>query len=201
MRVFIGTALLFVTLAVYFTCSALASDSTKPLMLMVEEQVNAFGGEAHVEPDWLEIKFRDGQLIRLRDGIPNDLAGTGLNSPEAQYLLTTVLAGANWLRSQDVPEDKIDQLRAEAQHVSGTAMPDLNLYFRLWLPAGLDPNHIAVMLLQLPEVEAVYRVPRPAPLPAVPDYYSGTASAISTLPEAGAGRRHRWIFCAYSSRR
>ena len=107
MRVFIGAALPFATLVLYFTCSALASDSTMSLMLKVRSKSKHLRGEAHVEPDLLEIKFRDGQLIRLLNGIPTDLAGTGLNSPEAQYLLKTVLAGANWLRSQDVPEDKI----------------------------------------------------------------------------------------------
>jgi hypothetical protein len=162
------TILLFALVVASFASHVVASDTNGPPALAVEEQVKGVGGEHHVEPDLLEIKFRDGQTIRLRDSIPRDINGKALTSPEAQDLLKNRLAGATWMRSQDLPEEEIDRLRLEAQQISGVPLPDLNLYFRLRLPPDVDANKAAVMLLHLPEVEAVYRVPRPPPYPLLP---------------------------------
>lgn len=117
------------------------------------------------EPDTLEIKFREGQHIRLRNGVPTDTAGQGLlTHAQARELLRQV-AGGQWTRSQDVPEETLDAMRAEGQHNTGKPLPDLNLYFRLRLPPGLDTERIATAFRQLPEVESVQTAPRPAPPP------------------------------------
>ena len=117
------------------------------------------------EPDTLEIKFREGQQIRLRDGVPTDVAGQGLlTHARARELLRQVAEG-QWTRSQEVSEETLDAMRAEGQRNTGQPLPDLNLYFRLRLPPGLDTERIAAAFRQLPEVESVQTVPRPAPAP------------------------------------
>ncbi|HEX7961241.1 MAG TPA: hypothetical protein VF493_15055, partial [Terriglobales bacterium] len=73
-------------ITLFYTCPAFASDLEDKLMAAVEEQMESLGGKSRVEAQLLEIKFHDGQLIRLRNGLPVDLAGTGLKSQTTQYL-------------------------------------------------------------------------------------------------------------------
>lgn len=162
------------SVAIWLCLNSLAHASdVERALLLVKERVQALGGEDRVEPDLLEIKFRDGLRIRLRDGIPTDLAGHGLHTPFAEHLLNVVLAGAEWMRSHDISEDALERLQAEGRP-QGSVQPDLNLYLRVRLPAGLDANAVAAEFQMLPEVEAVYRVPRPARAPAAPNYYNTT---------------------------
>jgi serine protease len=135
------------------------------------ETVMAVGGPAFVEADLLEIKFHENQLIRLRNDRPEDLAGRGLKHAQARALLQRVASG-KWMRSHDVAEEALEQMQAEGERNAQEALPDLNLYFRLRLPPGLDADEMADAFRKLPEVEAVYRVPRPVPPPVAPDYYT-----------------------------
>ncbi|WP_224248227.1 immunoglobulin-like domain-containing protein [Hyalangium gracile] len=160
-----------VALALTGSTGALAADPQPAALAEVEAQVRALGGEEHVEADLLEIKFRDDQLIRLRDGMPTDLAGRGLRAPAASVLMKAV-SGGKWMRSHEVPEEALERLQAEGLKRTAEPQPDLNLYFRVRLPAVLDAQRIAAAFRELPEVEAVYRVPRPVETPLAPDYYS-----------------------------
>ncbi|WP_375765005.1 DUF4214 domain-containing protein [Archangium gephyra] len=162
---------------------ALAADSEKAAQEAAEAQVRALGGEEHVEADLLEIKFHDHQRIRLRSGVPTDLTGRGLRTAEAAMLLRAV-EGGRWMRSHDVSEEALERLQAEGEERTARPQPDLNLYFRLRLPVGLDAQRMAAAFRQLPEVEAVYRVPRPAELPTAPDYYSVSASSNQKYQDA-----------------
>lgn len=162
---------------------ALAADSERAALAAVEAQVRAHGGEGRVEADLLEIKFHDNQLIRLRNGAPTDLAGRALRTPEAVGLLRAVERG-RWMRSHDVAEEALERLQARGEQVTARPQPDLNLYFRVRLPVGLDANRIAAAFRQLPEVEAVYRVPLPVELPAAPDYYSVSSGLYQRYQDA-----------------
>lgn len=119
----------------------------------------------------LEIKFAESQEIRLRGGRPVDLRGRALTSEASRAVLGQVARG-EWLRSHDVSEEELETMRTQGLRATGEALPDLNLYFRLRLPPGLDAEAVARQLRALPEVEAVYHVPAPAPLPVAPDYYT-----------------------------
>ncbi|WNG53636.1 S8 family serine peptidase [Archangium gephyra] len=148
-----------------------------------EEQVRAVGGEIWVEPDLLEIKFHENQYIRLRNGLPMDLGGRGLRHAQAHEMLRQV-AGGKWSRSHEAAEEVLEELRSEGELRTREVLPDLNLYFQLRLPAGMDVDRIAESFRKLPEVEAVYRVPRPAPSPVAPDYYSVSSGSYQKYQDA-----------------
>jgi subtilisin family serine protease len=142
--------------------------------------------------DLLEIKFAEGQEIRLRDGRPVDLRGRALTGAATRRVLEQVARGA-WFRSHDVSEEKLETMRSQGRLASGRELPDLNLYFRLRLPPGLDADAIAGELRALPEVEAVYHVPAPAPSPVAPDYYtpgSGSYQRYQDVAPAGIDGRY-----------
>ena len=162
---------------------ALAMPAPEAARAAGAEQVRAVGGEERVEPDLLEIKFHENQYIRLRNGMPTDLGGRGLRHAQAHEMLRQV-AGGKWSRSHEVAEEVLEELRSEGELRTREALPDLNLYFRLRLPPGMEVDRIAAAFRQLPEVEAVYRVPRPAPSPVAPDYYSVSSGSYQKYQDA-----------------
>ncbi|QRN99638.1 DUF4214 domain-containing protein [Archangium violaceum] len=172
-----------ISLGLTGSTAALAADSERAALAGVEAQVRALGGEKSVEADLLEIKFHDNQLIRLRNGAPTDLAGRGLRTSQASVLLKAV-EGGRWMRSHDASEEALETLQAEGEKRTAEPQPDLNLYFRVRLPVGLDANRIAAAFLQLPEVEAVYRVPVPVEPPTAPDYYSVSTGSYQKYQDA-----------------
>ncbi len=131
------------------------------------------------ESGLIEIKFREGLQIRLRDGQPVDLDGTGLRSGAAQGLLDRYAAG-RWERSHaQVSEEFLAELQATGQARSGRALADLNLWFRLHLPAGIAAPEAWLDWTELAEVESVWYVDRPTPNPqaAIPNYRSFNPAA------------------------
>lgn len=133
----------------------------KQVVVTEQEQVAALGGAAFVEPDLLEIKFHDGLEIRLWNGQPSDRKGTNLKAPQAVGLLERMSKGGIWVKSFSVSEKTINKLQLNAVNKFLRDPGDLNLYFRLRLPKGSQANEILAEFQTLPEVEAVYRVPRP----------------------------------------
>jgi hypothetical protein len=139
-----------------------------------------------VASDLLEIKFVDGQEIRLRDGRPVDLRGRSLTGAASRRVLEQVTRG-EWSRSHEVSEEKLEAMRSQGRFATGRELPDLNLYFRLRLPPGQDTESIAAQLRALPEVEAVYHVPAPAPAPVAPDYYTPGSGSYQRYQDAAPG--------------
>ncbi|WP_375765125.1 S8 family serine peptidase [Archangium gephyra] len=139
-----------------------------------------------VVPGLLEIKFVDGQEIRLRNGRPVDLRGRALTSTASRRVLERVARGA-WLRSHDVSEEKLEAMRFQGQRATGGELADLNLYFRLRLPPGLDAEDLAGQLRALPEVEAVHHVPAPPPSPVVPDFYTPGSGSYQRYQDPAPG--------------
>jgi serine protease len=137
-------------------------------------------------PGVLEVKFREGREIRLRGGVPVDVAaGRAVALPRR-----LADAGAEWVRSfPDVNERTLEKMQRRglpARAARGRAGVDLNLYFRVRFGAGADLAALERALRGLPEVEAVYRVPMPY-LPAAPDYLS---------PANGSGVWQRYVDAA-----
>ena len=61
------------------------------------------------------------------------------------------------------PEEELDAEREAAQLRSGRALADLNLYYRITLPAGVDAARFCDELNMLPFVELASPAPKPAP--------------------------------------
>ena len=75
--------------------------------------------------------------------------------------------GATWSRTHaSVSESQLEKWRKGP----ASGLPDLNAYLRLRLAPGDDVVAVGEALAALDDVEAVYRVPRPAPPPAVYDF-------------------------------
>ncbi len=115
-----------VILGVAGSTGALAEGPEQAALAVGAAQVRALGGEERVEANLLEIKFHDNQLIRLRNGVPMDLAGRGLRGMEASVLLRAV-EGGTWMRSHDVSEEALESLQADGERLTAEAQPDHNL--------------------------------------------------------------------------
>ena len=137
-------------------------------------------------PGVLEVKFRAQPPVRLRNGVPTDLA-TGRTLALPQPL---AVSGAVWTRSfPDVSERTLEKMQAQAARVlaaRGRFAPDLNRYGRVHFPEDTDLAAMEQALAALPEVAAVYRVPR-LHLPVVPDYLD---------PANGSGVWQRYVDAA-----
>jgi hypothetical protein len=112
----------------------------------------------------LVVKFREGTGIRIRDGAARNLAGPDLRELEA------VLAGAgltlgDFRRLHARAEMELDLERAEAQRMSRRGLADLNLYYRLRVPRGVDAVALAGQLGKVGAIEYAEPAGSPSPLP------------------------------------
>ncbi len=147
-------------------------------------------------PQVLEVKFREGTPVRLRNGVPTDI-GRGQSLDLTRRVAT---AGGKWARSfPDLSEEDLDRMRHQAagrRSAMGRKIPDMNLYFRVEIPPGEDVAAVAEELQAWPEVAAVYRVPN-LYLPAAPDYLdpgngSGVWQRYVDAAPAGVDARYAW---------
>lgn len=119
-----------------------------------------------VPPGWetriITVKFKDGLLVRLRDGALTDLGSRALDDAAA---VLAELEGGVWSRSHSLPEATLDAARANAERNLGIPMPDLNLQFRLALPDGVAAELTIDALNALACVEMAEAIPRPMALP------------------------------------
>lgn len=139
------------------------------------------------EPDVLGVKFRHGSGVRLRDGELTDL-GSGALDPARPVL--DALPVARWERTHHVGEDALEALRQRAESLSGRAMPDLNLHYRLFLAVGSDVAAAADALNALEVVEYAWPLAQPAPPPKGPDY--AHLQTYLDFPSPGVGSRRLW---------
>lgn len=112
----------------------------------------------------LIVKFRERTDIRIRDGEARNLAGPDRQGLE-DALSAFGLGLADFRRLHKRAEAELDAERAEAQRESRRALADLNLYYRLRVPAGVDPVALAEQLGRLPIVEYAETAGTPPPLP------------------------------------
>lgn len=114
------------------------------------------------------VKFRDDLRVRAQQGVLTD-SNTGDLNP-AKPLLQQ-LAGATWRPSHSLPEQRLDQLRANAQQNLRRAVADLNTQFNLSnLPPNVDPVELlnAFNALEIVELAVPMSVPHLPPVP--PDF-------------------------------
>ncbi len=143
-----------------------------------------------VEPDLLEVRFVDDQQIRLRDYEPKNVgSGPALQSVRSRATMQRLRnRGVQWRRSYELAsEEYLDNLRGPR---------NLNQYFRLKVPSDQIEATIAD-LESLPEVDKVFRVPKPAPPPAAPDYSnpangSGYWARYLDAAPSGVDARYAW---------
>jgi len=110
----------------------------------------------------LQVKFVDGSGVRLRDGGFVSLTGRDLTA------VTTHLArypGTVIERLFSRSEEELAAEKAAIEASSGRPQPDLNLYYRLTLPAGADQDAAIAGLTGLGVVERAYADPAAAPPP------------------------------------
>lgn len=119
-----------------------------------------------VDRDRIVVKFEEGSGIRLRDGaLLNDRSRTTLSEDTIARDLTSLdrlLAGhpgTILARRVELPEARLDALRARGEAQGGARLPDMNLYIELRLPALRDAtaerDRLSTLLAQLNALEIV----------------------------------------------
>jgi serine protease len=187
---------------VALACVALAADA-QPLRPRIPAEKPARTRLSRGDdPSRIVVKFAEGSPLRTRA-----LAQRALR--EAGVPLRALR------RAFSLPEHELDRLREQGQRRSARVLADLNLYFELTLPPGLDTAALCDALNALPGVELALpaRTPAPPPVdlaPPTPSFASGQgyreaapggvgAILASSIPGAsGAGVRlvdveYRWV--------
>jgi hypothetical protein len=110
------------------------------------------------------VKFREGNRVRFNGG-----QLSGISGPQAavfENLLREIgIAGTAIRRLHNRPEAELDAERDLAQRRSGRELADLNHYYVLNLPQGVNAAEVANRLNALDFVEFAEPAPRPAPPP------------------------------------
>jgi hypothetical protein len=144
-----------------------ADVASYPLKL-ANEELSPQAPSIEIQPwqykEIIELKFVEGSSFRLVEGTltaqqPDDLIG--INGIFETYSISRI----ERLFSQ--PEQEIEAERAELQSSAGEPLPDLNLWYRIWVPEGSDPQILIDALNALPEVQTAYAAPLPAPPPTI----------------------------------
>ena len=122
---------------------------------------------AGVMRDRLVVKFREGTSVRRR--------ARGLEAPAVDLAPVEQVLRARGIDPVKVqplfarPVAALDAERARAELASGRALADLNLYYRVAVPAGVDATELADALNAL----AVVELAAPYPLQAPPPQFDG----------------------------
>jgi serine protease len=160
--------------------------STTLLILALSPAASGQGRSDADEPNWaiyeeflLDVKFREGTEIRVRNGRPRDISSTRAMASSLSSILQSI-PGGDWRRLHSVSEEKLAEIRSRGTQRSGRALLDLELYERLTLPPGLNASQAKKILLRSSAVEGAYYVTKPVPPPAAPDY-----SLSTTVPYQG----------------
>jgi serine protease len=119
------------------------------------------------EEQLIEVMFRPDAKVRLREGALIDLstnAGTGVEA------VLQSLAWHTWNRISHVQEEKLDEIHARGELMSGRPLYNLNNIYRLRVPAGNDVWALSAELEALPGVMRARPVPKPVPPPLPPNH-------------------------------
>jgi hypothetical protein len=110
------------------------------------------------------VKFVEGSFFRLRDGELKSSAAENV-AAIAEVLDTHPVQIIERLFTQ--AEEDIEAEKSILETASGEQMPDLNLWYRMRIAEGTDPEALIDALNDLPEVEIAYPAPLPAPPPSM----------------------------------
>lgn len=135
--------------------------------------------------DHIVVKFQEGTDARLRRA---RIRGTGIDDAAiAAVLRRHGLTAPVFERLFARREADLDAERFNAQRRSGRALADLNLYYRLTVPSGIEPAALCDALNQLPFVELAMPMPRPAPPPRDINPPTGDFSDLQQYRDAPPG--------------
>ena len=144
------------------------------------------------DPKHVTVKFRDELKVTLgTDGIPADRSAKYLRSQQAVDLFNQMrLSGGEWQRMAGAPEEDMDRFRVTAESNLNREMPDLNNYFVLRVPDGVNAEEWINKLNALPEVELALPMPRAVPLP-VPTSYQNLQGYLNRA-DTGVATLYAW---------
>ncbi|MCK4546180.1 MAG: VCBS repeat-containing protein [Candidatus Eisenbacteria sp.] len=125
-------------------------------------QAIAAGEPYACEENLIEVMFEWGSEVRIRDGVPVDLATNALDGVDP---VLERAAWFEWQRICDVPEARLDEIQARGEANSGTPVYNLNNIYRLRIPKELDVWEISRELEDLPGIMLARPVPKPTPAP------------------------------------
>jgi hypothetical protein len=135
-----------------------SADSLKPRWVPQKPTLTVIGeGESH---EIFEVKFKEGTMIRLREGGLTTLSQDDLSGLE-RVLSEYPIREITRLFSQ--PEQEIATEKAQLEAETGEQLADLNLYFRFYVDQDTNPELVIDALNALPIVEIAYPAPLPAP--------------------------------------
>jgi hypothetical protein len=139
----------------------------------------------------IEVKFLDNEDIDLTpDGTPYDRAGKVLEAGRGETVVAAIRsAGGNW-RRMTTREELMDYLVTNAEQSLQREISDLNNYFILDVPEGVNAEDWIDQLNTLPEVEIAHAMPLAMPLP-TPDDYSSLQGYLGS-PPGGIGAQTAW---------
>jgi len=144
------------------------------------------------EPDVLEVLFVRDATMRLIEGMPVDLDGDAY-AGVAEVL--DLVGEIEWQRmAQEVPIEELNELQEIAEGSLGEELYNFNNAFYLWIPPERDIWAIAEELEALPGIHLAMPVPRPMPLPAIPDFQpnQGYLKNPDGKAPTGIGSYHAW---------
>jgi serine protease len=140
----------------------------------------------------IEVKFLDGLDVGIgKEGYPEDRSGTALLAPAVLGAFQSIsAAGGAWQRLAGSDENRMDELRARAEQKLHRELADMNTYFVLRVPLGMNTVLLLDTLNGLPEVELA--VPSPMPMPApVPGNYQANQGYLNAATD-GIGTSCAW---------
>jgi hypothetical protein len=130
------------------------------------------------DPQRIVIKFAEGSAFRSAAAAGRALRELGLAPRTLRRLFPR-------------PERDLDRLRERGERRGARTLADLNLYYEIALPPGLDAGSACDALNALPEVELALpaRVPLPAPVdlaPTTPSFVAGQGYRAAAPAGVGA---------------
>ena len=193
-------------------CLAVAPTQAKPIAPSGSLPAQPPGRDGYVVPpgydrNHIQVKFLDDLDIGMvsSSSWPVGRSGNVLRSPGAQGLFHKIFAaGGVWSRLAGSDEATMDKLRARAQENLGRQVADMNNYFILRVPPGLNAEELVDAFKKLPEVEfaSAMPLPMPAPLPAyIRAELRSHPKALRHFEALPASQRRRYIAWIGSARR
>jgi hypothetical protein len=123
-------------------------------------------------PHQVILKFREGSAVRLQEQrfvVKDDArsaAGFEIDLMQLEEVLRDFRITADAIeRLHTRSESALEAERAVAQRRSGRQLADLNLYYKLSVPSGVDVGALCDQLNALSFVELATPAPEPAPAP------------------------------------
>ncbi len=122
----------------------------------------------------IEVKFLDGLRFDVNPrGKLLERPVKGVRSQQTRATLAIMdRNGSHWHRMMTLSEELLDEKRGNAERKLSRKIADLNSYYILTVPEGIEAEQWIDMLNELPDVEIATPAPLPAPPPVPGDFQS-----------------------------